>query len=98
MNLNSTSKHHRAHALTHTHTHTNTHTHDLLQDHYMMYVLNTTNYTLTEDIFKTYIEVVECFLEDVSPTLVVNSLQAVFRNFNDTDLLLNSINLEVYKV
>ena len=53
--------------------------------------------TLTEEIFKAYIEVVKSFLESVSPSLVVNSLQALFQNFNDTDLLLNSSNVEVGK-
>ena len=59
-----------------------------------MNLLNTSN-TLTEEIFKSYIEVVESFLESVSPSLVVNSLQALFQSFENTDLLFNSSNVEV---
>ena len=59
-----------------------------------MNLLNTSN-TLTEENFKSYIEVVESFLESVSPSLVVNSLQALFQSFENTDLLFNSSNVEV---
>ena len=60
----------------------------------MMDLLNTSS-ILTEDIFKTYIDVVDSFLEVISLASAVNSLQALFRNLDGTDLLLTSSNIEV---
>ena len=42
-----------------------------------------------------YVDVIESFLKDVSPASVVDRLQTLLRNLNDTGLLTTNSNVEV---
>ena len=66
----------------------------LLQGQYTLDLLNSSS-TLTDEIFMAYVDVIESFLKDVSPASVVDRLQTLLRNLNDTDLLTTNSNVEV---